>query len=573
MHSIESRPRRGVPRVRLLLLGISCAALAAARPAAAAERPRIYAIKGATIVAAPGRTIENGTIVLRDGLIEAVGANVSVPPDAVEIDGAGRFVHAGWIDADSALGFPVQPPAGPGPGAAAGPAGAVRREETPAAGAVHPISRIHPETRARDRLVPFTGERKKDVERIRNLGFTIVLATPGEGILRGSSAAILLADDRPVAELILRDDVAQHAAFERGRFGQGYPTSLMGTVAALRQALLDAQRYRTWTARYAANPLGLPRPEQHAAWAALAPVLDRSRRLIFSTDDAQDTLLADELGREFGLDVAVSTFSHEWEIAERLARTGRPLIVSVAFPDKPEVKDDDEALEIGRDDMRRYLEAATGPARLDAAGVRFALSLRGLKNPADFPKQMRKLIEAGLREDVALAALTTVPAELLGIERVAGTLERGKIANLVVADGPPFGEETKPREVFVDGVKYEIEAKEKPKGDPNAVVDPRGEWSVLLEIGGRSMPRAWTISGEKGAYSGTAETQGGTVTFDSVTLEGNALTVVFPARGDRPSSEVTVIIQGDQFEGVAEFGSRSVTVTGTRASGPGGGGR
>jgi len=551
LRSIESRTGRGLPRTLLSLSWISCAVLLGSGLGSAAERPRIYAITGATVMVAPGRTIQNGTVVLRDGLIEAVGANAAVPPDAVEIDGSGRFVHAGWIDADRNLGFGSPPADAPG-GAAAAPAGAPRREETPT-GAVHPISRIHPEARARDRLLPFTGDRKKDMERIRNLGFTVVLATPGEGILRGTSAAILLADDRPVADVILRDDVAQHAAFERGRFGQGYPTSLMGTLAALRQALLDAERYRTWTTRYAANPLGMNRPEQHAAWVALAPVLDRSRKLIFSTSDPRDTLLADELGREFDLDVAVSSASHEWEIAGRLAKAGRPLIVSVAFPDKPEVKENDEALEASRDEMRRYVEAASGPARLDAAGVRFALSLRGLKNPADFPKQMRKLIEAGLREDVALGALTTVPAGILGIERMAGTLEPGKIANLVVADGPPFGEETKLRQVFVDGVQYEIEVKEKPKGDPNAVVDPRGEWSVLIEIGGRAIPRVWTIAGEKGAYSGTAETQGGTVTFDSVSLEGNALTVVFPARG--------------------EFGSRSATVTGTRTSGPGGGGR
>jgi hypothetical protein len=125
----------------------------------------------------------------------------------------------------------------------------------------------------------------------------------------------------------------------------------------------------------------------------------------------------------------------------------------------------------------------------------------------------------------------------------------------------------------VDGVPYDIEVKEKPKGDPSAVVDPRGEWSVAFEMGGRTVQRTWTITGERGAYGGTAETQAGTVEFDSVKLEGNVLTVVFPARGDRPASEVTVIIEGDGFEGVAEFGPRSVPLAGTRTSGPGGGGR
>lgn len=572
MHSIVRHPGRGLPRLLLFLL-VGCGfGLGSVGAAGSRERPRIYAITGAKIVAAPGRTIDKGTIVLRDGLIESVGASVAVPPDAVEIDGSGRFVHAAFIDADSSLGFAAAPGSAGGGGGGEGGQGRAQRREEPT-GAVHAISRIHPETRVSDKLLPFTGDRKKDVERIRNLGFAVVLATPSEGVLRGSSAAILLADDRPVAELILRDDVAQHAAFERGRFGQGYPTSLMGTVAALRQALLDAERHKTWAERYAANPVGMKRPDGQAAWGALVPVLERKSKLIFRTDDARDTLLAHSLGKEFDLDVAVSTASYEWELADALGQAGRVLIVSVAFPDKPEVKDDDEALEVTLDQLRRYVDAAAGPGKLATAGVRFALTMRGLKNTADFPKQVRKMIEAGLSPDTALAALTTVPAELLGISRSAGTLEAGKVANLVVADGPLFAEETKLRQVFVDGVPYEIEVKEKPKGDPNAVVDPRGDWSVALEIGGRTVERKWTIGGDKGAYSGTAETQSGTVTFDSVKLEGNVLTVVFPAQGDRPASEATVIIEGETFEGTAEFGTRTVELTGSRTSGPGGGGR
>jgi imidazolonepropionase-like amidohydrolase len=533
----------------------------------AAERPRIYAITNATVVPEPGRRIESGTVVMRDGLIEAVGADVVVPSDAVEIDGEGRWVYPGLIDADSGLGLLSAPESAGGP---APPSGERRRAEEPP-GAVHPVSRIRPETKTRDLLVPFSGERRRDVERIRNLGFTIVLTRPESGILRGSSAAILLSEERPVAETIVRDGVAQHAAFERGRFGQGYPTSLMGAVAAIRQALLDASRYAEWSARYEADPLGMSRPELHTAYLALAPVLAGRQQLIFHTDDPRDTLLAHRLGREFGLQLAISTSSHEWEVAQQLAASERTLIVSVAFPDKPKVKEDDEALEVSRDAMRRFLEAPSGPARLHEAGVSFALTMRGLKNTADFPKQMRKIIEAGLDEEVALAALTTVPAGLLGIDRVTGTLGPGKIANVLVADGPLFGEETKLRHVFVDGVEYEIEVKEKPKGDPNAVVDPRGEWSVVFEVGGRTIQRSWTIGGETGDYDGTAETGSGTVTFDSVDLEGNAMTVVFPGREGRPSMEVTVIIEGDSFEGVAEFGPRSATISGTRTTGPQGG--
>lgn len=550
----------------VLLTILALAALLAAS-AEAAETPRIYAITGATVVKAPGSVVEEATVVFRDGLIEAAGAGVQPPPDAVTIDGTGLWVYPGLIDASSELGLKTESGER---GGGSGFGGA--RREIPA-GAVHPIARIRPETRARDRLLPFDGDRKRDVERIRNLGFTVALVRPGRGILRGSSTAILLADDRPVAGMILRDDVAMHAAFEQGSYGEGYPTSLMGSIAALRQSFHDTLRHAEWSARYEADPAGMKRPDRNAAYAALGPVVGARQPIIFHTDHPQDTLMALRLGREFGLEVAVAVSSYEWEIAGRLADAGRPLIVSLGRPDKPDVASEDEALDVDRATMRRYLESPAGPARLHEAGVLFALTLDGLKNSADFHKRMGEILEAGLSEEDALAALTTVPAGLLGIDRVVGTLEPGKIANAVVTDGPLFEEETRIRHVFVDGIDYEIKVKEKPEGDPDAVVDPRGEWSVVFDMGSRTVTRTWTIGGEKDAWEGTAETRSGTITFDAVKLKGNVLTVTFPGQGGRPPNDVTVVIEGNEFEGTTEFGPRSVSVTGSRTSGPEGGER
>ena len=154
-----------------------------------------------------------------------------------------------------------------------------------------------------------------------------------------------------------------------------------------------------------------------------------------------------------------------------------------------------------------------------------------------------------------------------------GTLEAGKIANVVVAEGPLFAKDTKVRRVFVDGTDYPVEEKAKPKGDPNAVVDPRGTWSVVIELPAAPVQRTWTIGGSKGSLTGTAETRSGTVTFDKVELAGNALTVTFPAGEGRGANEVTVIVTGETFEGTIEMGSRSAAVKGTRTHGPDGGAR
>jgi hypothetical protein len=127
------------------------------------------------------------------------------------------------------------------------------------------------------------------------------------------------------------------------------------------------------------------------------------------------------------------------------------------------------------------------------------------------------------------------------------------------------------RRVFVDGIDYAIEEKEKPRGDPNAVVDPRGTWSVVIELGAQPLQRVWTIAGEKGRYTGTAETRSGVVAFEKVELAGNALTVTFPASEGRGSNDVTVIVTGDAFEGTLEMGARSARVKGTKTHGPEGG--
>lgn len=547
---------------------ILCLALLFSGSLLHAERPRVFALTHATVVPAPGKSIEGGTIVLRDGLIEAVGKDVAIPPDAVEIDLKGAFVYPGFVDAGGKV---VGASAEPEGAARGGGRGAAPRAETTPAGAGHPIAAVHPEKMARDSVVAFDNdERKRDAETYRSLGFTAMLAAPGSGVFEGQSAVALLQDDRPVADVLLVDSAAQHIAFDRGGFGDAYPTSLMGAVAAIRQTFLDAQRFASWSERYAQNPAGMKRPERSAAYEALLPVLARKQLAIFEATEPDDTLIADRIAKEFSIDAVVLASGYEQEIAQQVAATKRVLVFPVAIPDKPKVDDPDDALEVSTQDLRRYLDKPAGPKVLRDAGVELAFTTRGLKNTADFWKLVRKIVAAGFPEDAALSALTTVPAKILGLDRQLGTIEAGKIASLVVADGPLFGKDAKVQRVFVEGREYKLEEKKKPKGDPNAVVDPRGTWSVVIETPGGAVTRTWTIAGKPGALNGTAETRQGTVTFERVELAGNALTLVFPA-GDRGNSEATVIVGSDSFEGTIETGSRSVSVTGSRTRGPEGG--
>lgn len=534
----------------------------------AAERPRVYALVGGDVVVAPGETIDGGVVVLRDGRIDTVGPAGTAPPaDAVAIDVAGHTVYPGLIDPASGL----EPPSSgggnaPGAGGAGSAPGASSRERTPR-GPRHPIARVRPEYRSIDHVATFSGDRRATAERLRAVGFTLVSAVPPDGVFRGTSAVVALAEDAPVHRILVRADALHHVAFSGGRFGGGYPTSLMGAVATIRQVLHDAERHATWRARHAANPRALRRPEVVPAYDALAGVVEGASRVMFHATDPDDVLLAARLAREFDLDAVIAASGHEWEAADAIAATGRTLVLPLTTPDRPEI-DEDEVLDTSLRAMRRYTRAPGNAAALAERDVPFAFTLAGLSSPAEFRKKLSGTVEAGLDESKALAALTTVPAGILGIDEIAGTLEAGKLANVVVVEGSLFDADAKVRRVFVDGREYVMEASTKPEGDPDAVVDPRGEWSVTLDFGGRSVTRAWTIGGTRDAYSGTAETQSGTVDFDDVAIAGNRLSVRQPIPGGRGAIEIVVIVTGDRFEGVAEMGTRSFELEGRRTSGP-----
>jgi hypothetical protein len=347
----------------------------------------------------------------------------------------------------------------------------------------------------------------------------------------------------------------------------------MGAIAAIRQGFEDAKRHEVWQARYDSDPRGMKRPDTLSAYAPLALAASGKIPVIFDARTPANVLRALSLAKEYGLDAMILGSGNDDEVLDGIRISGRPVIVSMAFPEKPDVDDPDEALDTTTETLRRYLGARADAGPLAAAGVPTAIGTCRMKNVSDFPSNLRKAIDAGLTADAALAALTTNPAKLYGVERSMGTLEAGKAADLVVESGPLFAEKTKPVRVYVDGVEYAIEEK-KLKGDPNAKVDPRGTWSVALTVAGSAVTRTWTIGGAEGAYEGTAETREGTVTFTSVHLAGNEMTLVQPSSRGGGSITITIVITGESFEGEGEFpGGTSFTLKGTRTAGPGGGGR
>lgn len=567
--SRRERPRRR-RRLPALLALVAATVLAGIASPAVAERPHVYAITGATVVVAPGQTVEGATVVVRDGLIEAVGTDVAIPADAETVDGAGMFVHAGFVDAYSHVGLP----ASQGGGGGGFDFSALLQGSQPEPGTGHPIELVHPQHRVTDELMPGEG----GIATHREAGFTAALIAPRDGIFRGWSALLATGEGAP-RELVVEPRLAQHLGFDTGNFFGGYPADLLGTIATIRQVHYDTARYVEWHRRYAENPSGMQRPGYNDALAALAPLYTDGGPIVIDAGSNRMIERALRLAEELDARPIVLGGGREYEMIGHLqahADHMAGLILPLDFPDEPDVASEERLPYVSLDSLQHWERAPGNAAALAEAEIPFALTPYGSSNPGRFLDDLREAIEAGLSTDDALAALTTVPAEMLGVDRVMGTVEGGKIANLVMVDGEPFAEDTEIRSVWVDGVRFEMEVEEE-VGDPNAVVDPRGEWAVTGTVMGQTQESTWTIEGSPGNYTGSATGQMGTQEFSEITLEGNALTVTIPAPG-MGNLEVTVVIEGDEFTGSTSVDlpngqSISISFRGERVSGPDGGAR
>ena len=460
-------------------------------------RPAAYAITGAKVVAWPGQggTIDVGTVVVRAGVIEAVGAvdKVAVPFDAEVIDGKGLVVYPGFIDLYTTLGTPAgiaRSATGPG--------------RTPAVGD-YPLPRTPADNRhgltpefqvaAALELAESTAQER------RALGFADLLAAPGGSIAAGQGALVSLSG-QPRREAIVKSPVALHiklqppgeaapphdhdeeaVARDRPRRSgpAAYPTSLMGAIAHLRQAMLDAehdQELRTYFDKY-----GGPRPPFDPALQALQDARTRRLPVWWEANTRDEIHRALDLAEEFGTSAVIVGGREAGRVADRLKSADVPVILRVDFPDEPKVPEEaeyrkrpiearDAPLRVLKDRHARWAERVGTAKALAAAGVRFAFASDGLARPETFHAQVRRAIAAGLPGEAALDALTRRAAEIAGLGDRLGTIEPGRLGHLVVLSAPYGDEAAKVRYVLADGLKFEVE---KPTPEEVKKPEPRPE--------------------------------------------------------------------------------------------------
>ena len=375
-----------------------------------ANPPRVHALINARIIVRPGEVVESGVIVVRDGVIESVGASslTNLPADARVWDLKGQTVHAGFIDAAVPVALPGNRP--------------------PSAGR-HWNSRVHPEVSALDNGGPEASVAKS----LRGMGFTAAMLVPNAGVFRGQAAIVSLAEEAS-DRVVYEAHGPQVVHFETGGWdSDDYPSALIGAVALIRQTFHDADWHARCVDLYAQDPTGLEAPADNDAFEFLRATLREPRTpVLIDAENDLDVFRAARLRDEFGLNALLRGSGQEYKRLDDVIATGLPIVLPVNFPHAPKVESLEDAENIALRTMMEWEQAPTNPRRLIRAGAAIALTTDQLRNREDFRKNLRQAIDEGLTADEAVAALTTTPAAMLGLDDMLGTIEPGKTANLVV---------------------------------------------------------------------------------------------------------------------------------------------
>jgi imidazolonepropionase-like amidohydrolase len=548
----------------------------------------VYAIKAGRIVTVTQGIIHDGTIIIRDGIIEAVGRDLVIPVEAEIIEEDTMVVYPGLIDAQTSLALvktekkeqptqagaqPSRTPAGPLP------------------------TMMSPEKLSVDMLNP----KDPGIKKVRETGVTTVLTVPDQGIFIGQSALINLQGNKP-EEMILKSPVAMHLGYSRQR--GVYPSTLMAVIAFQHQSLLDAQYHKLQWDRYNKQKRGWRRPQPNKSLDALLPALEGRQPVIILANRENEIKRALELADEYNLDYILSGAVEGWRVVDMLKARMKPILVSLNFPkpesvtgysfqlkiegpskeqpkkakerpkseEKKEAKPEEKKEEKDKEKEKEMAELYANAGVLHKAGIKFAFTSGSLKKPADFIKNAAKTIEYGLPKEEALKALTIYPAQIFGIADQIGSIEEGKIANLILTTRELFDEKTKVKYVFVDGKKIKIKEPEKKKAEGEPEVNVSGTWDVTITspMGDVSVTITLTQSGSD--VTGEFKSEVGTTSVYEGSVGGHEIqfSVKLPI-GDQPMELVfNGTVEEETMEGTIDLGEMgSAEWEGTKTSGPG----
>jgi hypothetical protein len=533
--------RSSVQRLRFALGVVAvgwAALLGAPRVAAQGGEPQDFAIRGATVVPVSGPRLENATVIISRGVIKAVSKDATIPDEAWVIEGKGLIVYPGFIDSFTDVGIPPASTALGDPAISRGP------EDRPG---TTPWRSAADEASLTD----------KRVETWRSAGFTTVISAPKGGMFPGQAALLNLGGERN-GEMVVKSPVAVPVSLHPvGNFAS-FPGSLMGSLAYVRQVWLDTDWSTKAQAIYEKNPRGIARPRYDHTEEALANALEDHALVLIPANNSTQILRALGLAERWHVNGVLYGGQMSYEVANEIATKKLPVLVDLKWPEAEKDGDPDDVPSLST--LRFRERAPSSPAALAKAGVKFAFYSGAITAPKDMLKAAKKSIDAGLSPDAAIRAFTLTPAEIFGVSDRLGSIENGKIANLVVTDGGIFDEKTKIRFVFVDGRKFIIREPEKPKDPPKG--DLSGNWKLAYTTPqGPEEATAEIVMASDGSLSGTITSRHGTANIISgylsidkfsftinIPIEGSPADVLFTGAFDGTSMKGSISVQGFQTD-------------------------
>ncbi len=545
--------RSSFQRLRFALgvvAAVGVALLGSARAAAQGGEPQYFAIRGATVVPVSGPRLENATVIISRGVIKAVAKDAAIPDEAWVIEGKGLIVYPGFIDSFTDVGIPSAPTSSGGEGGA--------RSQPPTSRGPEDRPGSTPWRSAADEATLSD----KRVETWRSAGFTTVISAPKGGMFPGQASLLDLAGERN-GDMVVKTPVAVPVSLQPAGGFASFPGSLMGSIAYVRQVWLDTDWSTKAQAIYEKNPRGVARPRFDRTEQALAEALEDHVLVLIPANNARQIRRALELADRWHVSGVLYGGQMSYEVANEIAAKKLPVLLDLKWPEAEKDADPDEVPPVNT--LRFRDRAPSSPAALAKAGVKFAFYSGAITAPKDMLKAAKKSIDAGLSPDAAIRAFTLTPAEIFGVADRLGSIETGKIANLVVADGDIFDEKTKIKFVFVDGRKFTIREPEKPKDPPKG--DLTGKWKFSYTTPeGPEESTVDLIMASDGSLSGTLSSTRGNANIITGYLSADkfSFTINIPIEGSPSDVLFTGTFDGTSVKGSISVQGLDIEFTGTR---------
>jgi len=463
------------------------------------QRPEVFAFTHANIVVDHQTVLKDAVLVIRKGKIEAAGKNSAIPEDAVVMDLSGKYIYPSFIDLYTDYGVSSSNESS---GAGSRMNFMMRQQvfESKIDGPYYWNDAIKPYIEA----IEAFHVNDKDAADFRKAGFGAVLTQKNDGIMRGVSSLVTLANSDE-EQVVLKGKAGCGYSFDKGSSQMSYPSSLMGSFALLRQTFYDAD----W---YAAQP-------GKSVFDASLEAVNDNKELpsVFVVRDKVNLLDVAKLSKEFNIPFIMKGNGDEYQLLNEVAATNSPVILPLNFPDAPDVEDPYKAILVPLEDLKHWELAPYNPGRLAGKDVEFSFTTDGLKDKKQFRTNLLKAIKCGLSKEDALEALTETPAKLIGCETMLGTLEKGKVANFLVTSAEIFDPECVVYENWVQGKKYVITDSNLPELKGNYIVALTNDSSYQI-----------TIEGKPGSYSLKVKSGDDKSESGKVSITENLISVSFP---------------------------------------------